>query len=434
MRYLSLFSGIEAASVAWKSLGWECVGVAEVDKFCCALLKHHYPTVLNLGDVTSDDFIDRAKQLGPIDLVVFGSPCQSFSIAGKRLGLNDSRGNLAIYALRVIAALRPTWFVFENVPGLLSSWSSDSGEDVEESNFADFLCAVEECGYSGAWESLDAQWFGVPQRRERVFFVGHSGDWRYPAAVFSVTHCLSGNPAPSRTPGQRFTHELAPSLTSSGRGVERSGESRGQDPVLAMCLTAGGHSRNPLDEPLITATLTGNPYADRASEESLLVTAPTLTSNGDAHSGYRDERGLVPIGFTIHGTDKTQRIASQTDLAGCVRARTPGAQENSSTTVALAFNLRGRDGGSMPESTDVASLRAANGGSSRSFVADTAVRRLTPRECERLQGFPDDYTNVPFRGKPSADGPRYRALGNSMAVPVMSWIGKRIQQAEAATA
>jgi DNA (cytosine-5)-methyltransferase 1 len=122
----------------------------------------------------------------------------------------------------------------------------------------------------------------------------------------------------------------------------------------------------------------------------LVTVAPTLTSNGDAHSGYRDERGLVP----------------------------------------MAFNLRGRDGGSLPEMSDVASLRAASGGSSRSYVADMAVRRLTPRECERLQGFPDDYTLVPFRKKLAADWPRYKALGNSKAVPVVRWIGERIQKVE----
>jgi DNA (cytosine-5)-methyltransferase 1 len=188
----------------------------------------------------------------------------------------------------------------------------------------------------------------------------------------------------------------------------------------------------------------------RQDSESETLIAHSLRAEGfDAlEDGTGRGTPIVPVGVTLDGTDKTIRTASYTDVAGALRARTPGAQENSSTTAVMvpvalaaepgaqqqayvAFDLRGREGGAQFEGPhNTANIRAASGGSSRSYVAAMAVRRLTPRECERLQGFPDDYSLVPYRGKPASDGPRYKALGNSMAVPVMRWIGQRIAMVE----
>lgn len=223
-------------------------------------------------------------------------------------------------------------------------------------------------------------------------------------------------------------------------------------PPLAMCLNAGAMGRCDAEsETLIPVNRCGFDVAHAlrgegfdASEDGTGRGTPlvpcvvdTLTSNGDAHSGYRDEKGLIPVarGVTIHGTDGTVNVASFSDVAGALRTKPPGTVENSSSTVIMqpvAFDMRGREGGSQFEGPhETANIRAASGGSSRSYVAQSwAVRRLTPTECERLQGFPDGWTDVPYRGKPACDGPRYKALGNSMAVNVMRRIGRRIEFVE----
>ena len=173
MRYISVCSGIEAATVAWHPLGWQAAAFAEIEAFPSAVLHHPHPNVPNMGDFTK---IERGDLDGePIDLLVGGTPCQSFSVAGKRLGMDDARGNLAIEFLRLAKRIQPRWVVFENVPGLLSS---DQGRD-----FYTFLSLLGECGYGYAYRVLDAQYFGVAQRRRRVFVIGYLGDWRPAATV-----------------------------------------------------------------------------------------------------------------------------------------------------------------------------------------------------------------------------------------------------------
>ena len=194
MRYLSLFSGIEAASVAWHPLGWTPVAFAEVEPFPSAVLAKRFPDVPNLGDVTK---FKEWNIDGSIDLIVGGSPCQSFSVAGLRKGMDDPRGNLALTYLAIVDKYRPKWIVWENVPGVLSS---NGGRD-----FGSFLGALDALGYGYAWRVLDAQYTrtpdyprAVPQRRRRVFVVGCLGDWRSPQAVLFDSESLSGNPPPSR--------------------------------------------------------------------------------------------------------------------------------------------------------------------------------------------------------------------------------------------
>ena len=402
MRYISVCSGIEAATLAWHPLGWAPAAFSEIEAFPRAVLEHHYPGVPLHGDFTT---IER-NQYGKIDLLVGGTPCQSFSIAGLRGGLDDHRGNLALEFMRLADRERPCWIVWENVPGVLSS---NGGRD-----FGSILGALGELGYGFAYRILDAQHFGVPQRRRRVFVVGYLGDWRRAAAVLFERHSLQGHSAPRRETGQGFATDVAPSLVSSGRGVERTGETRGQDPVIAVastglishCLNAGGMGRQDYEtETLIAHSLRGEGFdasEDGTGRGTPLVpvhTAPTMQAGGNSTGGNR------PYGTTVDTCEALVTVAFK--IGAGAAAGSIGLQEECAPT-----------------------LSAGESGTQRSpgLLQGSAVRRLTPRECERLQGFPDDYTQVPYRNKPAADGPRYKALGNSMAVPVMRWIGERIER------
>ncbi|NBX98160.1 DNA cytosine methyltransferase, partial [bacterium] len=209
MRYLSVCSGIEAATVAWHPLKWEPIAFSEIDKFPSKVLNHHYPTVPNLGDMTKY----QEWNLGTVDLVVGGTPCQSFSVAGLRKGLADPRGNLALVYCGILDRFKPKWCVWENVPGVLSS---NGGRD-----FGSFLGALAELGYGFAYRVLDAQYFGVPQRRRRVFVVGHLGDWRPAATILFEPESLRGDPPPRRKAGQR----VAPTVTH-GPPFSRTGNER----------------------------------------------------------------------------------------------------------------------------------------------------------------------------------------------------------------
>lgn len=336
MRYLSLCSGIEAATVAWRPLGWEAVAFSEIEPFPCAVLAYHYPNVPNLGDMTQ--YLWWENYCGTVDLVVGGTPCQDFSVAGKRAGLAGKRSGLALHFARIVGEISPRWILWENVPG---AFSTNGGRD-----FGQFIAALEKFGYGLAWRTLNAQYFGVPQRRRRIFLVGYFGDWRPAAAVLFEPHSLRGNSAPRRKARADVTQTLTGSLGAGGADDNRAQGNFYVPQIVGQAMSAKwskGTSGPAGDEHhnLISASLTTRPYADNKAQESQLI------------------------------------ISQYGDKAGC-------------------------------------------------------VRRLTPRECERLQGFPDDYTDIVYRGKPVADSPRYRVLGNSMAVPVVRWIGQRIQQLEAA--
>lgn len=248
MRYLSLFSGVEAASLAWLPLGWECVAVAEIEPFPCGVLAHHYPDVPNLGDVTK---ITEAqiRALGHIDLVVFGSPCQDLSLAGQRKGFDGTRSSLFFTAVGIIRWARINngcrFALWENVYG---AFSSNQGRDFaavvgEMAGLTDVAVPANGWGIEGAavgalgmleWSLLDAQHFGVAQRRRRVFALTDFGDWASRPPILLEQESLRGDSAPRREKGEDFTHDLAPCLTSSGRGIERTGDTRGQDPVVAV--------------------------------------------------------------------------------------------------------------------------------------------------------------------------------------------------------
>ena len=307
MKYGSVCSGVEAASAAWHPLGWKPEWFSEIEKFPSAVLAHHYPDVPNLGDMTK--FKEWLND--PIDVLVGGTPCQSFSVAGLRKGLDDPRGNLMLTYLAITAQYQPKWVVWENVPGVLSS---NRGRD-----FGTFLGALGQLGYGFAYRVLDAQYLGVAQRRRRVFVVGHLGDWRRAAAVLFERESLSGHPAPSRETGEKA--------------------------------------------------------------------APTVTQG----AAYDPETETLPVAFGAQNSSSQGDSVSEHVAPTLDKSKTPAVANKSQ------------------------------------------VRRLTPIECERLQGFPDNYTQIPWRNKAPEDcpdGPRYKAMGNSMAVPVMRWIGERIQMVE----
>lgn len=198
MRYISLFSGIEAASVAWESLGWEPVAFSEIEPFPNAVLAYRFPDVPNLGDITKVNWNEVKERYGAVDLIVGGSPCQSFSVAAgaNRTGLDGESGLMFEY-IRAIREVRPTWFIWENVPGV---FSIDQGRA-----FSTLLGAMDELGYGMAWRVLDAQFFGVAQRRRRVFLIGHIGNAAYPAAVLFNADSVRGNTLTSREKRERLT-------------------------------------------------------------------------------------------------------------------------------------------------------------------------------------------------------------------------------------
>jgi len=399
MKFLSVCSGIEAASVAWHPLGWESVAYSEIEPFPCKVLQHHYPDVPNLGDMT------KFKEWPDADVNVFvgGTPCQSFSVAGLRKGLDDPRGNLMLTYLAIADKYKPQWLVWENVPGVLSS---NGGKD-----FGVFLGALGELGYGFAYRILDAQYFGVAQRRRRVFVVGYLGDWRPAAAVLFERHSLQGHPAPSR---EKRKTVAASTSTSPVYG--------GSDPNTSDTVTSkwakgsGGPAGNECGL-FVAQPIAFDAYNQTTSETvtALRCAAGGVFDNTVAHAfkvrggcegGGKGYLGSDDVAFTI-STTQDQQVAQPIathDVAGTMLSRnTSGGFSNSIDHAAAGYMA----------------LQAM------------AVRRLTPVECERLQGFPDNYTDIQPKGKATPDGPRYKALGNSMAVPVMAWIGKRIQEVDA---
>jgi DNA (cytosine-5)-methyltransferase 1 len=504
MKYLSLCSGIEAATVAWHPLGWEAVAYSEIERFPSEVLAHHYPNTPNLGDMTK---FKEWTNVSDVDVLVGGTPCQSFSVAGLRKGLDDPRGNLMLTYLAIAKRYRPNWLVWENVPGVLSS---NGGRD-----FGSFLGGLAECGYGFAYRVLDAQFFGVAQRRRRVFVVGYLGDWRLAAAVLFERHSLQGHPAPSREKRQGVTgsvrkgvdvsdYDVAGTLDKGipGRGIGHNGNYDSQvvsrfigisssgDPDLMNTLCAtdaekwgsnewvkegkavlqpialaentigrqphnGGNGDGFTDGgPMYTLNATGvhgvaQPIAyafDSLSSNSMKSANPASGCNEvDVSKALDTSRGLDPS-CNQGGIGVAQPIAYNISPGkGALKEDIHVTDADATKTLdASASNPAMHQGGTAIVQSVVAPTLTAANDPSRSpqssevtqqvysvYQSSMAVRRLTPIECERLQGFPDSYTDIKSKNKPTPDGPRYKALGNSMAVPVMAWIGQRIQEVEA---
>lgn len=476
MKYVSIFSGIEAATVAWHPLGWEPLAFSEIDPFPSTVLQHHYPDIPNLGDITK---IDWSPYVGAADIVVGGSPCQSFSVAGKREGLAGASGLMFEY-IRAVRELRPRWFVWENVPG---AFTSERGEAYRQ-----LLSEMDALGYGLAWRVLDAQFFGVAQRRERVFLVGSLGTMRCAEVLFE-RESLSWDHQSSRQKRQALTEEaqervgeadhdsgcLNPGETQSRRVYPASGvyptlstrENSGQSQEsVFLCQTAQTGSNGKLvkqDDVMNTLDRT-NSTAVAALDFKVKPVAFLYNQGAKARS-----LGISEISSTLK-TDHNPAVAfasnqrdevRELEVAGALAAQ-PGikqqtyicradGQANAMTSVDMAPTLTSHakkdppliypaedsiGEGALIQRDMSATLSTHNiqtpitGGREKRGLT---VRRLTPRECERLQGFPDDYTDIPYRNKEHApDGPRYKALGNSMAVPVMRWIGERIRTVEEA--
>jgi DNA (cytosine-5)-methyltransferase 1 len=409
MKYLSVCSGVEAATVAWHPLGWNPIGYAEIETFPSAVLNHHYPTVPNLGDITK---YKEWNINGTVELLVGGTPCQAFSVAGLRKGLEDPRGNLTLVYTGILDRFKPKWFVWENVPGVLSS---SGGRD-----FGSFLGAVAELGYGFSYRVLDAQYFGVPQRRRRVFVVGCLGDWVSASKVLFEPDCLSRD-----TEESRKTRERTSSATSSGvRGnietFNRQSHSQfGVDP-LASTVKARDHKQ--FTDLVVYET---HPADSRVREMGNVC--QTVTSRWGTGGGN------VPIALQdISGRDKAQNGRGWNDegVSYTLDAAATQGVAYSIREDAIAGNFSATP---LQVTPALQALRpSVQSHHAQTFIAQQmAVRRLTPIECERLQGFPDNYTNIAWRGKPeSPDSLRYKAMGNSMAVPCMKWIGERIEMVE----
>ncbi len=536
--YLSVCSGIEAASVAWHPLGWKAVAYSEIEKFPSAVLKHHYPDTPNLGDFTKID----VRTLGRVDILAGGTPCQAFSVAGLRQSLADARGNLSLEFVRLAHELSDNNglrnVVWENVVGVLSTKDNAFGCFLAGLVGADSAIEPPRRGKWGgagmvsgpkgtaAWRVLDAQYFGVAQRRRRVIVVADFGNGADPAAVLFEQDGMRRHSPPSREKGKDVTADVAPSLVSSGRGVARTGDTRGQDPVVAVLrghsdygsgsptLRANGGDCAGGSEALVFNRQSNCEYHDEdiastdsardyksptdlvaigvhgevahtlkaegadASEDGTGRGTPiiafdckgtqvqfttdgtmtTLRSMGHAGS-HQNAGGHAAVAFVQNSRDEVRLMGGDGQIVGALAAETGAKQQ---CYVAHSVEIRGRDGGATAElGGEVATaLRASQGGGDKPHVlafADvaptlkrdygkgygdnemdggglvghvtSAVRRLTPVECERLQGFPDKYTAIPWRGKDAEqcpDGPRYKALGNSWAVPKFTWLGKRL--------
>jgi len=435
MRYLSVCSGIEAASVAWEPFGWAPVAFAEIEKFPFKVLAHHYPGVPNLGDITK--FREWDIERGAVDVLVGGTPCQSFSVAGLRKGLDDPRGNLALTFVAMVDHYRPEWVIWENVPGVLSS---SGGRD-----FGSFLGALGQLGYGFAYRVLDAQYFGVPQRRRRVFVVAHSsGDSRRAAEVLFEPESLRGDSPKGRKTGQ----DTAQCLTT-GTGCRYDPETETLIPITFRksrraqsaedfetwvpdgvtntlnCFDVGDiRSVDIVVEPIALAENTiGRQPMNGGNGDGYTVGGPMYTLNATGVHGVAHPAHAFKIRGVGHYTGTNGGVAKP----GTGGSGYMGQDEKAYTIatsqdqyVAHAFNHQ--SGGDM-RGIDLREYPQLQAHQQTSVLHGMAVRRLTPTECERLQGFPDGYTDIMPE---TPDGPRYKALGNSMAVPVMRWIGSRI--------
>jgi len=436
MNYLSVCSGIEAATVAWHHMGWNPIAFSEIEKFPSEVLSHHYPDVPNLGDMTKFKEWNLNESIG---LLVGGTPCQSFSVAGLRKGLEDPRGNLALVYCGILDKFKPKWFLWENVPGVLSS---NGGRD-----FGSFLGAVAELGYGFAYRVLDAQYFGVAQRRRRVFVVGHLGDWRPAAKVLFERESLRRDTAPSRSKREEVTARAGIGPEISGPlAARRFAETDGLSTTSAQMIAVPENKVGTL----LARDYKGVDSYDHSKVIPMIASGKdqvgTLAAshgqkqwlgNQEAFSG--DYHVLEPIalaentigrqphnggngdGFTVDGPMYT---LNATGVHGVSYGFEPGIAKREGDPNRFVEEMTPTLRAGMGDNQTAVAFGWQNS------AQHMAVRRLTPVECERLQGFPDHYTDIKPKGKPTPDGPRYKALGNSMAVPVMKWIGERIDQYE----
>lgn len=463
LRYGSVCSGIEAATVAWRPLGWHAAWFSEIERLPCAVLAHHYPEVPNLGDMTGIAAQIRAGTVPAPDLLVGGTPCQAFSVAGHRQSLADPRGNLTLayvelaHAIDQVRAARgeaPAILVWENVPGVLST--SDNAFGCFLAGLAGEDAALRPPGRKWtnagavygpvraiAWRTLDAQYFELAQRRKRVFVVASARDRFDPAAILFEWDRVRRDTPPRRATREDVAGTLAASAGHHGHGSPRGDSSDNlitdvppaipsanaphDDAPLAACaapLVFAQNQRNEVRPLEIAGALAARPGAKQQTYLAFDCSASQVTVGLD----------IVP---TMRARNHVHSHAAGNGHLGIVEPMTLALRGRND-----GLNLEVRQDGTANTLTTPSGGRAGIGiGAIAQAMAQAQamrVRRLTPLECERLQGFPDRYSLVPVpalnrrgdvvRMAPARDGPRYRALGNSMAVPCMRWIGERIEQ------
>ncbi|HBP0979075.1 DNA cytosine methyltransferase [Comamonas sp. Y6] len=495
--YGSVCSGIEAVSLAWQPLGLKAAWFAEIEPFPSAVLAHRYPHVPNLGDMTAIARLVRAGTVPAPDILVGGTPCQSFSVAGSRRGLDDPRGALSLAYVELANAIDqtrhqdrrpPATIVWENVPGVLNDRSNAFGHFLGA--LAGESRALEPPGdkwaYAGcvsgprrriAWRVLDAQHFGVAQRRKRVFLVASGGDDLDPAEVLFERAGVLGDSSSGSAPWQEAARAAGSGAQAAGSGyagltqpygkvTTTFGFSGGTGPAnVAACLMAAGPKHDICTETFMVQTIAGN-----------ITHTLNTANNGKGSSEDGTGKGVPIIAFTAEdcGADATvdrtptvrasvhAAIAFAQNSRGELRLEsghgqvagtlsTGGGKPGQGRPMVVSVALRGRPQGLAAElgGSVAAALRTSSGGADKPHVlapdfeahfhydwndpgpgdwSHWRVRRLMPVECERLQGMPDDYTLIPYRGKPATDAPRYKAIGNSMAVPCVAWLGQRLVQ------
>ncbi|MBT1783114.1 phage N-6-adenine-methyltransferase [Enterobacter hormaechei subsp. xiangfangensis] len=479
MKYGSVCSGIEAASKAWEPLGWKPAWFSEIEPFPSAVLAHHWPEVTNLGDMTKISDAVRAGEVEAPDVLVGGTPCQAFSIAGLREGLSDDRGQLTLSYVELaneIDAKRrergepESIIVWENVPGVLSS--KDNAFGCFLAGLAGESSELQPAGgkwthagcVSGperviAWRVLDAQFFGVAQRRRRVFVVASARRGFDPAAVLFELDSVRRDSAP-----RRETQKAVAALTARGVGTCGADDNQAQaGHLIAQCANGdvshtlkgegfdgsedgtgrgvpvvafgGGNTSGNID---VAACLTAKGQRIDFEVETFAVhgTQDPDTNRELAHTLGRNngqENACIAFSYKDNGADATS------DLSPTVRAGNHDkSHANSGQPPAIAYAFKAGQGakaggiGYAEEQSPTLTSASSGTNLAPAVMHGVAVRRLTPRECERLQGFPDNHTLISWRGKDAdecPDGPRYKAIGNSMAVPVMRWIGERIAAA-----
>lgn len=452
MKGATCFSGIGAPECAAPWIDWRWS--AEIEPFPAAVHAHHFPAAVNLGDVLAPGFLARASA-EPIDILVGGPPCQAFSIAGLRHSLADARGNLTLRWVQVIHAVRPGYAVTENVPGWLSTKDNAFGcflaglvgaddplRTPDGGSWPDAGMAAGPLGRA-AWRVLDAQHFGVPQRRRRVFAVFCPPDGGDPAAILFERQGVRRHPSP----GREAREDVAPTV-GSGPPYSRTGNSRVEADAAVVADTVRSHPRpggnsvgliafaqNSRSEVRaiggdgqIVGAISADPGAQQQTylayggnnQAGPIDVATARNAHGGPHGrpDFESETFVVqPTAYRVTGNDGAYSTGDQIGALGT------GTDPSSHV---LAFQCHGSNVGEM------GTLRRGNGntGGGVPFIPSDGVRRLLPVETERLQGLPDGWTDIALRGKPAADGSRYKAIGNSMAVPVISWVLQRLLAAD----
>jgi DNA (cytosine-5)-methyltransferase 1 len=461
VKFGSVCSGIEAASVAWNGLGWGASWFSEIEPFPSAVLKHHYSDVKNLGDMTLLESKILNQEIEAPEVFCGGTPCQAFSIAGLRQSLDDARGNLSLTFIKIANAIdtirrsrneHESIIFWENVPGVLST---------ADNAFGYFLAGLagesEQLKPAGkrwpnagivfgpkrviAWRVLDAQYFGLAQRRKRVFVVASARNGFDPTAVLFERESLQRNIAPSREKGENFA-----SFTPGSIG----GYSEGVGTIRANGGDVGGGSEtlcvfNQNEKKRVS--LFENHGTD--SRIKPVEVCPTMTSRWGTGGGN------VPIALAS-GQANAEILINQSTALTCLHeapivfhpTQDPISNDNNISHALTAGSSKGQASIAIALAENTIGRKPENGGNGNGFTVggpmytlnctgvhgvahSMQVRRLTPIECERLQGFPDNYTAIAWRNKDALncpDGPRYKALGNSWAIPVIKWIGERIQK------